>query len=118
MDGKKSVCCGHCQTTLESIKTGSSLGCSECYAIFSDVLVLELIAADRIPLKIKKELSQKNQPLHLGKLPDKPLEIPSSSRLIALSAALNEALTKENYEQAAWIRDQIKELNTKGDECS
>lgn len=57
---------------------------------------------------------KKTQPLHVGKTPNKPLTIPSSSRLKTLNEALNEALKKENYEQAAWIRDQIKDLTEKG----
>ncbi len=108
------LCCGNCGTSLESIKMGNPLGCSECYSIFSDVLISELIAAGRIPMRIKKDISlKKTQPLHLGKASNVPLTIPSSSRLVALNEALNEALTKENYEQAAWIRDQIKDLTEK-----
>ncbi len=102
----ETVCCGNCRTTLEAVKTGNPLGCSECYAVFSDVLISELSAANKIPARIAK----KNQPIHIGKSPNKPLTIPSSSRLTALNEALNEALKKENYEQAAWIRDQIKAL--------
>ncbi len=109
------LCCGNCRTSLESVKMGNPLGCSECYSVFSDVLVSELIAAERIPSRLKKEFSSKKTlPLHLGKSPNKPLTIPSSSRLTALNEALNEALKKENYEQAAWIRDQIKDLTQKG----
>lgn len=108
------LCCGNCRTSLESVKMGNPLGCSECYSVFADVLLSELIAADLIPSRIKKEFpGKKTQPLHLGKSPNKPLTIPSSSRLTALNVALNEALTKENYEQAAWIRDQIKDLTQK-----
>jgi protein arginine kinase activator len=96
---------------------GNPLGCSECYSVFSDVLISELISLERIPSRIKKDiLAKKTQPLHLGKAPNKPLTIPSSSRLSALNEALNEALKKENYEQAAWIRDQIKDLTEKGAE--
>lgn len=109
------LCCGNCRTSLESVKMGNPLGCSECYSVFSDLLVSELISTDRIPSRIKKEFPvKKTQPLHLGKSPNKPLTIPSSSRLTALNEALNEALKKENYEQAAWIRDQIKDLTQKG----
>jgi protein arginine kinase activator len=111
-EAEAGLCCGNCRTTLESIKMGNPLGCSECYAIFSDVLISELIAADKLPPRIKKDiLIKKTQPLHLGKSPNKPLTIPSSSRLTSLNEALNEALKKENYEQAAWIRDQIKALS-------
>ncbi len=109
------LCCGNCRTSLDSVKMGDPLGCSECYAVFSDVLIAELIATDRIPSRIKKEFpSKRGQPLHVGKSPNKPLTIPPSSRLTTLNTALNEALKKENYEQAAWIRDQIKDLTQKG----
>lgn len=105
------LCCGNCRTALDSIKMGNPLGCSECYAVFADVLVSELAASEKLPARIKKDiLTKKTQPLHLGKSPNKSLTIPPSSRLTALNEALNEALKKENYEQAAWIRDQIKAL--------
>lgn len=109
------LCCGNCRTSLQSIKMGNPLGCTECYAVFSDVLLSELSAMDKIPARIKRDLAvKKTQALHIGKSPNKPLTIPSSSRLTALNEALNEALKKENYEQAAWIRDQIKALTEKG----
>jgi len=110
-EAEAGLCCGKCRTTLEAVQMGNPLGCSECYAIFADVLVSELISAEKIPPRIKKDISgKKTQPLHIGKSPHKPLTIPSSSRLIALNEALNEALKRENYEQAAWLRDQIKAL--------
>ena len=105
------VCCGHCRTTLEAIKMGNPLGCSECYAVFSDVLISELIVAGKLPSRFKKEIqAKKTQPLHIGKSPNKLLTIPTSNRLTTLNEPLNEALKKENYEQAAWIRDQITAL--------
>jgi len=106
--------CGNCRTSLESVQMGNPLGCGECYSVFSDLLIHELIAANKIPTRIKKEFQlKKTQPLHVGKSPNTSLKIPSSSRLTALNEALNEALKKENYEQAAWIRDQIKNLTKK-----
>jgi protein arginine kinase activator len=111
------LCCNNCRTSLESLKMGNPLGCVECYAVFGDVLVSELIATDHIPSRLKKTLSgKKNQPIHVGKSPNKPMTIAPSARLTALNEALNEALKKENYEQAAWIRDQIKALTEKPDE--
>jgi len=116
-EGEKGLCCGVCRTTLESVKTGNPLGCSECYAVFSDVITSELIATNKIHPRLKKEqIMKKNQSLHTGKEPGKTAEIPSSSRLTALNVALNDALRKENYEQAATIRDEIKALTEKKDD--
>ncbi|MBS0620697.1 MAG: UvrB/UvrC motif-containing protein [Verrucomicrobia bacterium] len=114
-EGETGLFCGNCRTSLEAVKTGNPLGCSECYSVFADILVSELASAGKIPPKLKKEsAARSSQPLHIGKSPSKPLTISPSSRLTALNEALNEALKKENYEQAAWLRDQIKALTEKG----
>ncbi len=106
--------CDNCKTSLESVKMGNPLGCSECYSVFSDMLINEIANAEKVPLYLRKALTaKKTQPLHIGKTPHKPLTIPSSSRLTTLNEALNEALKIENYEQAAWLRDQIKALTEK-----
>ncbi len=105
------LCCGYCATSLESIKIGGPLGCAECYVAFGDYLVGELIAADSIPSDLQRKLSsQRSHAIHIGKTPDKPLNASLSTRMASLNEALNEALKRENYEQAAWLRDQIKNL--------
>jgi protein arginine kinase activator len=106
--------CGSCHTPLEAVKMGNPLGCSQCYTIFADVLVSELLAEGKLPKNL--ENAKRNQPLHIGKTPDKPANIPSSDRLPSLNEALNEALKKENYEEAAYLRDQIKQLTENSDE--
>lgn len=108
------ISCGNCLTTQESVKTGNPLGCSECYTVFSDLLVSQLIESGSVPARLKKTLSiKRSQPLHAGKSPEKTYTIAASSKLVALNEALNDALKRENYEQAAWIRDQIKALTEK-----
>jgi protein arginine kinase activator len=110
-EGQAGLCCGNCQTSLEAVLTGNPLGCSECYAVFSDVLTSELISEEAIPASLKKNINAKKaQTLHIGKSPSGALALPASNRLTTLNEALNEALKKENYEQAAWLRDQIKAL--------
>lgn len=114
-EGEAGLCCSNCRTTLESVLTGNPLGCCECYPVFSDVLVSELISEDAVPSHIKKSVSaKKTQALHIGKSPSHTQAPPASSQLTALNEALNDALKKENYEQAAWLRDQIKALLEKG----
>ena len=113
-EAEMGVCCGRCGTSLDSVKMGNPLGCVECYSVFGDLLVHELIAQNRIPEKLKQSLAaKKNQPLHIGKTPEKTALLPISSKLTTLNEALNDALKKENYEQAAWLRDQIKALKEK-----
>lgn len=88
---EQGMCCSNCGTDLQAIQTGSPLGCSECYTVFEEVIRTEL-GTDKS---------------HVGRSKTAP-EL--SNRLTELNLELNEALKKENYEQAAWLRDQIKEL--------
>ncbi|HSX04529.1 MAG TPA: UvrB/UvrC motif-containing protein [Rhabdochlamydiaceae bacterium] len=111
------LACGNCRTLLESVKMGNPLGCSNCYTVFGDVIISELIEEQKIPSSLKKGLTvRKNQPIHIGKSPGKQVSLPTSNRLTELNVALNEALKKENYEEAAGLRDQIKALMEKKDE--
>ncbi|MBA2368163.1 MAG: UvrB/UvrC motif-containing protein [Candidatus Protochlamydia sp.] len=100
--------CGNCRTTLEEVKRGHNLGCSECYTVFEDVLLSELQAANRLSPRIS--VIKKTTPVHIGRAPGERLAINPSSRILALNEALTETLKKEDYEQAASLRDQIREL--------
>lgn len=99
--------CGQCLTTLESVEMGNSLGCNQCYTIFDGPLLQKLIQEQCIPPFFRKALV--NTPLHRGKTPHQTHAISATHQLATLHEALEEALEKEQYEQAAWIRDQIKE---------
>lgn len=109
-----SLCCGVCGTSLDSVKVGQPVGCSECYSVFADYIISELVDVGGIPSSLKKKAqTQKLQTLHIGRSPQQPGAPALSSKLASLNEALNEALKKENYEQAASIRDQIKALTDK-----
>ena len=100
--------CGNCGTTLEEVRRGHSLGCPECYTVFEDVLIVELQSANR--LSSRSLSAKKNTPIHIGRSPGEKLTISPSSQLLALNEALTDTLNREDYEQAAWLRDQIKAL--------
>ncbi|GAB4191729.1 MAG: hypothetical protein Tsb0015_13730 [Simkaniaceae bacterium] len=106
--------CGACGTSYDAIHAGNPLGCSECYVIFEDLITRELITADKIGSRVHPTVEMKSSsPLHIGKSPNQPKEVALSKRLQELNEALNDALKRENYEQAAWLRDQIKEITEK-----
>lgn len=102
------LACGNCGTTLQSLRVGIPLGCSDCYDVFSDVLIGEMLAAEKIPARLAS--AKKSIPIHIGRAPGESQAINPSLRLLALNEALSETLKKEDYEQAAWLRDQIKAL--------
>ena len=107
-EGKGSLVCGECGTTLETIRMGNSVGCSLCYEVFDDVLFNELILLQKIPKKAREQ--GKFLPLHMGRGPGEVQELSPSIQLLALNEALSETLVREDYEQAARLRDQIKSL--------
>lgn len=109
--GQAGLACGNCGTTLEDVRRGHRLGCMECYEVFGDVIFMELQTTNRLPARLIA--TKKAVPLHLGRAPGETHAISPSSRLLALNEALKETLSREDYEQAAWLRDQIKALTEK-----
>ena len=107
------LACGNCGTSLDAIRMGHDLGCFECYEVFTDVIVDELIKEGRISRHLSA--ASRSQPLHIGRSPGEVSEISPTLRLIALNEALDETLIQEDYEQAALLRDQIRAIKEKGE---
>lgn len=107
-NGEATLTCGECNTTIDALRVGNPLGCSNCYEVFDDIIFSELISLDKVPQRVVS--AKKNTPIHIGRSPNEVVEISPSLRLLALNEALNETLKREDYEQAAWLRDQIKAL--------
>lgn len=105
---EEGLVCGTCGTSLANVRMGSLLGCSHCYEIFSDVLIEELSKSKKVSGQLIQK--KKNMPYHVGRSPGEITELSPTLRLLALNEALTETLDREDYEQAAWLRDQIKEL--------
>ncbi len=106
------LCCGNCGTTADEIKMSAPVGCATCYEVFDDIISQELIAQEKLPHAQK---GTRPEILHIGRRPGQAAEINPSLKLIALHQALNETLSREDYEQAAWLRDQIKALTESKD---
>jgi protein arginine kinase activator len=105
---KTGLTCGECGTSLDAVRMGNPLGCAMCYSVFGDLLVQDMIATKAVSSAIAKK--RKNGSIHIGRSPGEIQEMSPSLQLIALNEALAETLAKEDYEQAAWIRDQIKAI--------
>ncbi len=107
-DGSTCLCCGGCGLSQDEIRMGSLLGCPLCYEIFYEDIIDELVALEKIPTKTAH--IRKSGSLHTGRRPNSAHEGDLSFKLVALHEALHETLGREDYEQAAWLRDQIKQL--------
>ena len=106
--------CGECGTTLETVKVSRTVGCSNCYEVFGDILLAEMMTYNKLPPSLAKR--KKSGLLHVGRSPGETQEVSPSLRLIALNEALDETLKREDYEQAAWLRDQIKALTEESED--
>jgi protein arginine kinase activator len=96
---KPSKRCSECKLSYAEFKESGKLGCSNCYSTFSQEL-------QRILRKLHGNNIQ-----HVGKLPSRVSPSLSIQRDITLlKKKLEQAIKKEEYEEAAKIRDKIKIL--------
>jgi len=112
---KQVLCCARCGTSYSEFQKTGLLGCADCYSIFEARLG---------PLL---ERAHEGAVHHVGKVPKRatdsgrshtqgakasPLSISERAKL--LKARLAQAVSKEDYEQAARLRDELAGLS--GDE--
>ncbi len=91
--------CDCCGSSFEDIQARGKCGCPNCYEQFYQQL---------LPRIKKIQGSTK----HIGKTPNKiPVEANQNENTVeALRLRLNELVTEEKYEEAAVLRDKIKQM--------
>ncbi len=93
--------CAECGMTYEDFAKTGRLGCSSCYSAFSKML---------LPL-IKRVHHAVN---HVGKKPSKvSKEVRNTHDLRLLQDRLRKSIQMEEFEEAAKLRDEIKQLEDK-----
>ncbi|MCM8824059.1 MAG: UvrB/UvrC motif-containing protein [Candidatus Omnitrophica bacterium] len=96
-----SIKCSFCGTTFYDFKKKGRLGCAKCYTHFKSQL-----------LPLIKKIHGSNE--HKGKLPKKVEEkVIVDRNLKILKERLERAVKLEAYEDAAKLRDEIRELEKK-----
>jgi len=99
--GGVEVKCRQCGFTQADFKKSGRLGCAECYKTFADGLE-----------GLLKSMHKGTR--HAGKVPEGLRQTRDlSDRLNALQQKLAKAIQEENFEQAAALRDEIKQMNTR-----
>ena len=115
---EKSTQCNSCAELYDDfIKTGL-LGCAECYDMFEDRLdpVLKNIQGHvkhvgRKPLNISEKMQNTGE--NDTKKSIEENKKTENNQLEQLKKDLNKAIEEERYEDAATIRDKIKQINDK-----
>ena len=98
--------CGQCGLTYDDFKKIGRLGCGECYTVFKLSLV-----------PLLKRIHGSNQ--HLGKslnpqsLTDQKVSSKLHEELEMVKQELSKAIKKEEFEEAAALRDKIKFIEKK-----
>ena len=96
--GSASQKCPVCGFTQSDFKKTGRLGCSACYQTFAEGLE-----------SLLKAMHKGTE--HVGKLPERATrQMQLSDKMRALNDNLEKAVAEENYETAASLRDQIKQL--------
>lgn len=98
-DEKKCKCC---HSTFEDIIKTERLGCSECYQEFQDKLdiIFKKMHGKNRHVDRKKEITEQKDEKETSKFKE----------INKLEEHLKELIQEEKYEEAAKIRDQIKEI--------
>lgn len=91
--------CSVCGTTFSDIAKTGKMGCGECYKTFKDEI---------LPYIKRVHGATK----HAGKIPNRaPLIVRPKEKTVAdLRQELSRLVAEEKYEQAAVVRDKIKEM--------
>jgi protein arginine kinase activator len=93
--------CPQCGFTQADFKKSGRLGCAECYKTFAEGLE-----------GLLKSMHKGTR--HTGKVPEGMRQTRDlSDRLKALQQKLAKAIEEENFEQAAGLRDEIKQMTNR-----
>ena len=95
VDGIMDMRCDKCDTSLGDISQTNKFGCEHCYVVFSDLLNI----AD-CQITVGKKEAQHHATV-------------MTSQLDRLKVEMKKAINGEQYEKAARLRDQIREIQNK-----
>lgn len=100
-DGRR---CSFCGTTFEELANSAKAGCANCYKEFYNDLIPSI---QRVHGKTR----------HIGKIPGRAgKEMRLQQEITNLRQQLGDAVSKQEYEKAAELRDKIKDMEKRSQE--
>ena len=100
---EENLVCGSCGYTLQQYRTANRLGCPRCYRAFGPVLRTHLARYH-------------GRCLHLGRMPGNLTGGPNTlAELTRCRIDLERAIKSEDFENAALVRDRIRQLEAERD---
>ena len=117
-EGEDTLACPVCGFTRAHLKKIGRLGCPDCYKTFSEDLDAMLRAmhkgtrhVGKVPGKPSVSLGAAPPAPRIPLAPPPPVNV--EKRLAELKAAIDRAVTEERYEDAAKLRDEMRQLESK-----
>ncbi len=96
--------CEGCGMTFEDIAQSGKVGCAKCYQTFKSLLAPSL-----------KRIHGNTQ--HTGKVPSSAGEmVKKQNEIKRLKEELNQMIAQQNFEEAAKLRDQIRAMESEGEQ--
>lgn len=95
--------CEFCGSTYSEIAKTGHVGCANCYELFADQLYPSI-------RRIHGNTTHCGKNSVAAKSAEKPAEETKESKINALKKQLDEAISEQNFERAAELRDEIKRL--------
>jgi len=97
----KEAACPVCTTTLSQFQSSGRFGCPDCYVTFKDDVQ-----------SLVEKIHDSSQ--HVGKVPKRvSQDISIQKDIRQLKIDLDRAIRREDYEKAAALRDQVKQMESK-----
>lgn len=122
-DGKLAgVECPSCGTTYEDFVEGSRFGCADCYSVFGPLLgenIRHLQGSEKhvgkrpgnvLRAQMEAEAREKSGEEDTGEDGDMIRSLTKEEQARLLQARLKDALRREDYKEAAALRDEIRSL--------
>ena len=120
----KEISCDQCGTTFEDIVNNGKLGCGNCYSVFEEKLdpILKRIQGNvqhvgRIGKITPNEVEKVKK--DVNKAVQQNMQVAQNNKnqeIETLQEKLKQAIKEERYEDAAKIRDEIKQKENKEEE--
>ena len=111
------VVCPTCGTTYEEFVKDSRFGCPDCYSVF-DPLISDNIRhlqgsekhVGKRPAGYRSEMEEMNGTGTTGEDPVNIPELSKEEKIRLMETRLKDAVRREEYEEAAKLRDEIRAL--------
>ncbi len=109
----KTLKCNSCGYTFEDIASTGKLGCGNCYSVFEerlDPIIRRIQGANHHVGRVGKIIDSKIEQKMANTATTKKEESEKENTLENLQKKLKKAIKEERYEDAAKIRDEIKNI--------